>query len=64
LRDKEDDPNDPAHPDHDLSEKAEWWYEVQGANEPEGKPWFLRRWVFLIIGILVTLSLIIPLLPR
>jgi hypothetical protein len=59
----EDDPNDPAHPDFDLSEAAAsetgWSYEERTA-----KPWFIRRWALLIVAILVIVALVVPLLPR
>lgn len=52
------DPNDPAHPDHDLSESAGYadW-------EPSATPWFARPNVILVITVLIVLCLaIIPLL--
>jgi hypothetical protein len=55
----EDDPNDPSHPDFDLSDSAPWHY-----VEPQGKPWFLQRWVFLILAVVIIFSLILPFLPR
>jgi hypothetical protein len=55
----EDDPNDPRHPDFDLSESAPWQY----LEEP-AKPWFMRRWVFLILAVVIIFSLILPFLPR
>ena len=49
------DPNDPAHPDYDLSESAGY-----GAWEPSPKPLFLRRGAVLFITILVIVGLLIP----
>ena len=52
------DPNDPTHPDHDLSESASYaWY-------PPDKPFYLRRGVILAVTILVIIGLMIPLLAR
>jgi len=54
------DPNDPSHPDYDLSVAAgyaEW--------EPGGKPWFLRRGAVLAVTLLGIAGLvIIPLVVR
>jgi hypothetical protein len=53
------DPNDPSHPDYDLSESsgyAEW--------EPSPKPVLLRRGMVLLLTILVIVGLLIPLLVR
>ena len=41
-----DDPNDPSHPDHDLSEAAGHaapYYDARG-------PWVVRRWALLIVA--------------
>lgn len=53
------DPNDPSHPDHDLSEAAGYadW-------EPAPKPILLWRGVVVILTILIILSLTVPLLVR
>lgn len=53
------DPNDPSHPDYDLSEAAGYtdW-------EPTPKPALLRRGMVLLITILVIAGLLIPLLLR
>jgi hypothetical protein len=56
-----DDLSDPRHPDYDLSEWAP--YEVP-EPEPEARRWFLRRWVMLIIAIVVVASLMLPPLVR
>lgn len=53
------DPNDPAHPDYDLSEAAGYAY-----WEPAPKPWYVRRGVILLVTILVILGLLIPVLAR
>jgi hypothetical protein len=55
----EDDPNDPRHPDFDLSEAAGWT-----SSAPRSKPWFMRRWALLIVAVLVIIALFVPLLPR
>ena len=57
--DDDDDLSDPHHPDHDLSEWSPYSPGVQ-----DRKPWFTRRGVMIVIGILVIAGLIIPLLPR
>jgi len=53
------DPNDPTHPDHDLSIDAGYadW-------EPSSKPWFVRRGVVLVITLLIVAALTVPLLLR
>ena len=48
------DPNDPSHPDFDLSESAGYTY-----WEPPPKPWFVRRGVILAVTLLVIAGLII-----
>ncbi|HEY7271011.1 MAG TPA: hypothetical protein VH951_14395 [Dehalococcoidia bacterium] len=55
----EDDPNDPRHPDFDLSEAAGWRAYVAPA-----KPWFLRRWALLVVAVLIIIALVVPLLPH
>jgi hypothetical protein len=57
--DEEDDPSDPSHPDHDLSEAAGY-----AGWEAPAKPWFLRRWVHLLIAVLVVFALLLPFLQR
>jgi len=52
------DPNDPSHPDHDLSESATYMW------DPPAKPLFLRRGVILTITILVIIGLMLPMLAR
>jgi hypothetical protein len=56
---EDDDLSDPNHPDHDLSE---WSPYSPGVDDT--KPWFVRRWVMIVIGILVIIGLIIPVIPR
>lgn len=53
------DPNEPSHPDYDLSESAGYadW-------EPSPKPVLLRRGMVLLLTILVIVGLLIPLLVR
>lgn len=52
------DPNDPTHPDHDLSESSSYaWY-------PPDKPVYLRRGVILAVTILIIIGLMIPVLAR
>ena len=53
------DPNDPSHPDYDLSESAGYadW-------KPSPKPVLLRRGAVLLISLLVIAGLTIPLLLR
>ena len=52
------DPNDPTHPDHDLSDSASYMW------EPPDKPFYLRRGVILFVTILIILGLLIPTLAR
>ena len=49
------DPNDPSHPDHDLSEAAGY-----ASWEPAPKPLLTRRGVILLITLLVIVGLLIP----
>ncbi len=53
------DPNDPSHPDHDLSESAGYsdW-------DPAPKPWYVRRGALLLIAVLVIIGLLFPTLAR
>ena len=53
---EDDDPNDPAHRDHDLSDSAD--YDWDGPADT--KPWYLQRWFMFTIGILLVFSLILP----
>ena len=53
------DPNDPSHPDHDLSTSAGY-----GFWEPAPKPLLLRRGVVVAVTIFVIIGLMIPLLIR
>jgi hypothetical protein len=59
MPDHDDDPNDPRHPDFDLSESG-FWHEY----DPHPKPWFLRRWMLLLIAVLVIVAMIAPVFPR
>jgi hypothetical protein len=52
---EEDDPNDPSHPDYDLSDSAPYDF-----DEPYEKPWFLRRWLLLVVSLLVLIALLLP----
>jgi hypothetical protein len=53
--DQDDDPNDPSHPDYDLSDSAPYDF-----DEPYEKPWFLRRWVLLLVSLIVVVGLLLP----
>jgi hypothetical protein len=57
--DQDDDPNDPSHPDYDLSDSAPYDF-----DEPYEKPWFLRRWVLLLVSVIVVVSLLLPFVVR
>ena len=52
------DPNDPTHPDHDLSISSSYLW------EPPPKPLYLRRGVIVLVTILVILGLLLPVLYR
>jgi len=52
------DPNDPTHPDHDLSTSSSYLW------EPPAKPLYLRRGFILVVTILVILGLLLPVLAR
>jgi hypothetical protein len=54
--DEDDDPTDPSHRDHDLSDASP---AMSWAPEPD-KPWFIRRWMLLVIGLLVCFGLLLP----
>ena len=51
---EDDDPNDPSHPDYDLSHSGMHVY------RESSKPWFLRRGFLLAVGILVIIGLLLP----
>ena len=62
---EEDDPNDPRHPDHDLSESAPYLVEGEPfkySYESYRGPWFTRRWVMLIFAVLIIVGLVLPFL--
>lgn len=48
------DPNDPSHPDHDLSEAAGY-----ASWEPSPKPLLARRGVILLVALLVIAGLVV-----
>ena len=53
------DPNDPTHPDYDLSDAAGY------ANwDPSPKPWLMRAGVALLITAVVIVALLATILPR
>jgi hypothetical protein len=52
---EDDDPNNPDHPDFDLSESAPYDF-----DPPYEKPWFLRRWVLLLVSLIILVSLLLP----
>jgi hypothetical protein len=56
----DDDPNNPTHRDHDLSDSAPYDFDLPA----DTKPWFLRRWLLLIVSVLLVLSLFIPYILR
>jgi hypothetical protein len=51
----EDDPNDPSHPDHDLSTSAEYDF-----DRPAEKSRLARRWIALIIAVVMITGLVLP----
>jgi len=53
------DPNDPSHPDYDLSEAAGY-----GTWEPPRKPVLARNGVMLLVAVLVILAILISIAPR
>jgi hypothetical protein len=53
------DPNDPSHPDYDLSESAGY-----ASWEPAPKPVLLRRGVVLALTLAVVVALVLPFLTR
>jgi hypothetical protein len=54
ARDPDDDPNDPSHPDHDLSEAAPW------STPPRTRGWHLPRWIILIVAFAVIIGMVAP----
>ena len=54
---EDDDPNNPLHRDHDLSDSALYDWD----RPADAKPWFLQRWFMLTISLLLVFSLILPL---
>jgi hypothetical protein len=55
---EDDDPNDPRHRDHDLSTSADYGFD----SWQDDKPWFLRRWVLLLVSGLLIFSLVLGLI--
>ena len=53
------DPNDPTHPDYDLSVAAGY-----GNWEPAPKPLLARRGVILLVTLVLVIALFVTLLPR
>jgi hypothetical protein len=53
------DPNDPAHPDYDLSQAAGY-----GGWEPARAPILARTGVIALISIVIVIALLVTLLPR
>ena len=51
---EDDDPNDPSHRDYDLSEAV-----IHVHDEYDGKPWFLRRGVLLVVAGLLLFGLVL-----
>ena len=51
----DDDPNDPSHPDFDLSDSAPYDF-----DEPYEKPWFLQRWLLMMVSAIVLFGLLLP----
>jgi hypothetical protein len=57
---EDDDPNNPRHRDHDLSDSADYDWD----RPVDVKPWFMQRWFMLTISVLLVLSLLLPLAFR
>jgi hypothetical protein len=55
MREPNDDPNDPSHPDHDLSEAAPY---IEYPAPP--KPWYMRRWLLMIVAVITITGLLLP----
>ena len=55
---EDDDPNNPAHRDHDLSSSADYDFD-SWADE---KPWFLRRWAMMLVSGILIFSLLLGLI--
>ncbi len=53
---EEDDPNNPGHRDHDLSDSASYDWD----RPVDVKPWYMQRWFMLTISLLLILSLVLP----
>ena len=52
---EDDDPNDPHHPDHDLSEAAPVWLDAADV-----RPWFIKRGFVIVVALIVILGLLVP----
>lgn len=50
---------DSRHPDHDLSE-----WGISHHTEPRTHPWFLRRWLQVLVGAALITSLLLPFILR
>jgi hypothetical protein len=55
---EDDDPNNPTHRDHDLSTSANYDYDTWDTP----KPWYLRRWLLLLVSLLIVASLVLSLI--
>jgi len=53
------DPNDPSHPDYDLSEAAGY-----GRWEPLERWGSRRQWIIVVVAMLVLMALLVPVLIR
>jgi hypothetical protein len=54
---EDDDPNDPRHRDHDLSDS----YDYDWERPADQRPWFLQRWFVMTVSLLLVFSLLLPL---
>ncbi len=55
FADDDEDPNDPRHPDHDLSEAAPLWIDPASV-----RPWFTARGFLVVVALIVILGLLLP----
>lgn len=58
AQEEEEDLSDPSHRDHDLSEWGRSYIDAPS------KPWFLRRWLLLLVALVVIGSLLLPYVAR
>ena len=55
VREEEDDPTDPSHPDYDLSTASPYRH-----VDPQPRFWFTRRWVLIVVAFVAITGMLLP----